>query len=164
MREFGIFERNALRLSVIAMTVYYHPPPHKIQEIKSWWEARLWQNENSQATELWVLSSQILSLTRKRSPLSPAVHMSYRAHVPRRLSHVWLCATLWFADCQTPLSVGFSRQEYLSGFPCPPPLRDLPDPGIKPVSLHLYLNWQAGSLPLAPSGKSTCRIHASSKL
>ena len=34
-------------------------------------------------------------------------------------------------DCspQTPLSVEFSRQEYWSGLPCPPP-GDLPDPGI----------------------------------
>ena len=30
--------------------------------------------------------------------------------------------------------MGFSRQEYWSGLPCPPP-GDLPDPGIKPVSL-----------------------------
>ena len=30
--------------------------------------------------------------------------------------------------------MGFSRQEYWSGLPCPPP-RDLTDPGIKPVSL-----------------------------
>ncbi|CAM9646205.1 unnamed protein product [Rangifer tarandus platyrhynchus] len=29
---------------------------------------------------------------------------------------------------------GFSRQEYWSGWPCPPP-RDLPDPGIEPTSL-----------------------------
>ena len=38
-------------------------------------------------------------------------------------------------DCslQDPLSMGFSRQEYWSGFPFPPP-GDLPDPGIKPVS------------------------------
>ena len=35
---------------------------------------------------------------------------------------------------QAPLSVGFSRQEYWSGFPCPP-LGDLPAPRIKPVSL-----------------------------
>jgi len=28
----------------------------------------------------------------------------------------------------------FSRQEYWSGLPCPPP-GDLPDPGIKPASL-----------------------------
>ena len=30
--------------------------------------------------------------------------------------------------------MGFSRQEYWSGLPFPPP-RDLPDPGIKPASL-----------------------------
>ena len=34
----------------------------------------------------------------------------------------------------TPLSMGFSRQGYWSGLPCPPPW-DLPDPGIKPKSL-----------------------------
>ena len=32
--------------------------------------------------------------------------------------------------------MGFSRQEYWSGLPFPPP-GDLPDPGIKPVSLLL---------------------------
>ena len=32
-----------------------------------------------------------------------------------------------------PLSMGFSRQEYWSGLPCPPP-GDLPNPGIKPKS------------------------------
>ena len=31
-----------------------------------------------------------------------------------------------------PLSMGFSRQEYWSGLPCPPP-GGLPDPGIKHV-------------------------------
>ena len=36
--------------------------------------------------------------------------------------------------CQAPLSMGFSRQEYWSGLPCPPPA-DLPDPGVKPASL-----------------------------
>ena len=35
---------------------------------------------------------------------------------------------------QAPLSVGFSRQEYWSGLPYPPP-GDLLDPGIKPKSL-----------------------------
>ena len=32
--------------------------------------------------------------------------------------------------------MGFSRQEYWSGLPCPPP-RDLPDPEIGPASLML---------------------------
>ena len=31
------------------------------------------------------------------------------------------------------MSMGFSRQEYWSGLPCPPP-GDLPDPGIEPAS------------------------------
>ena len=39
-------------------------------------------------------------------------------------------------DCslQAPLSIGFSRQEYWSRLPCPP-AGDLPNPGIKPVTL-----------------------------
>ena len=36
--------------------------------------------------------------------------------------------------CQGRLSIVFSRQEYRSGLPCPPP-GDLPDPGTKPMSL-----------------------------
>ena len=43
-------------------------------------------------------------------------------------------ATLWTIDRQTSLSMEFSRQEYWSGLPCPPP-GDLPDPGIKLASL-----------------------------
>ena len=49
-------------------------------------------------------------------------------------SHVPLFVTLWAVAFQAPLSTGFSRQEYWSALPCPPP-EDLPDPGIKPVSL-----------------------------
>ena len=45
-----------------------------------------------------------------------------------------LFAAPWTAAHQAPLSVGFSRQEYWSGSPCPPP-GDRPDPGIEPRSL-----------------------------
>ena len=62
--------------------------------------------------------------------------------------HVRLCATPWTAACQAPLSMGFSRQEYWRGLPCPAP-RDLTDPGIKPRSLVL----QADALPTEPPGK-----------
>ena len=47
------------------------------------------------------------------------------------------CPTLWdpvTVAHQAPLSMGFSRQEYWSGLPCPPP-GDLPDPGAEPTSL-----------------------------
>ena len=36
-------------------------------------------------------------------------------------SHVQLFVTLWTVAHQTPLSMGFSRQEYWSGMPCPAP-------------------------------------------
>ena len=49
------------------------------------------------------------------------------------LSHVKLFVTPWTAAHQAPLSMGFSRQEYWSGLPCPPP-GDLPNPGIEPAS------------------------------
>ena len=59
-----------------------------------------------------------------------------------------LVATLWIVAHQTPLSVGFSRQEYWFGLPFASP-GDLPDPGIEPCSTIL----QADSLPSEPPGK-----------
>ena len=50
-----------------------------------------------------------------------------------RFSHVWLFVTLWTVARQAPLPVGFSRQEYWSGLPCPPP-ETLSDPGIESAS------------------------------
>ena len=49
------------------------------------------------------------------------------------LSHVQLFETPCTVAHQTPLSMGFSRQEYWSGLPFSPP-GDLPNPGIGPAS------------------------------
>ena len=71
-------------------------------------------------------------------------------------SCVQLLATLWTVAHQAPLSMGFSRQEYWSGLPCPPP-GDLPDPGIEYTSLMspaLAGGLLAGSLPLASPQQS----------
>ena len=46
---------------------------------------------------------------------------------------VQLFVTPWTVAHQVPLSMGFSRQEYWSRLPCPPP-RDLPNPVIEPLS------------------------------
>ena len=54
----------------------------------------------------------------------------------------------WTVVHQAPLSVGFSRQGYWSGLPCPPP-GDLPNRGIEPRSPTL----QADSLLSGPPGK-----------
>ena len=49
------------------------------------------------------------------------------------LSYVQLFVNPWTVAHQAPLSVEFSRQEYWSGLPFPPP-GDPPNPGIKPES------------------------------
>ena len=54
-------------------------------------------------------------------------------------SHVWLFVTRRTMALQAPLSMGFSRQKYWSGLPCPPP-GDLPDPGIEPET-HTTHAW-----------------------
>ena len=84
--------------------------------------------------------------------------------MPSHFSHVQLFVTPWTAAQQAPVSMGFSRQEYWSGWLCPP-LGDLPDPGIKPVSLkpsalagsffatrtnwevHQHVKWHSHSCP-----------------
>ena len=65
------------------------------------------------------------------------------------LSRVRLFVTIWTVALQAPLSMGFSRLEYGSGLPYPPP-GDLPNPGIKPGSPAL----QADSVPSEPPEKS----------
>ena len=50
------------------------------------------------------------------------------------LSRVQLFVTLWTVAHQMSLSMGFPRQEHWSGLPFPPP-GDLPDSGIKLMSL-----------------------------
>ena len=50
-----------------------------------------------------------------------------------------LCAVVsdslrhWTVDHQASLPIGFFRQEYWNGLPFPPP-RNLPDPGMEPMS------------------------------
>ena len=61
----------------------------------------------------------------------------------RLLSRVQLFATLWTVTCQVPLSIGFYKQEYWCGLPCPSP-GDLPDPGIEPIS-HVSGGWVSNS-------------------
>ena len=51
-----------------------------------------------------------------------------------RFSCAQLFAAPWPVVHQVPWSMGFSRQEYCSGLPCPPP-GHLPNPGVEPTSL-----------------------------
>ena len=70
------------------------------------------------------------------------------------LSRVRLFVIPWTVAYQAPLSMGFSRQEYWSGFPFPSP-GDLPNPGIEPRSPVL----QSHSLLTELQGKPTPIIY-----
>ena len=85
----------------------------------------------------------------------------------RHFSHVWFFATPCTVGHQAPLSMEFSRREYWSGLPCPPP-GDLSDWGIEPASLmslslaggFLITNntWEAWLfLELSPISLSYCK-------
>ena len=56
----------------------------------------------------------------------------------------------WTVACQAPLSIGFSRQEYWSGLPYPPP-GNLPDLGIEMSLVSLALT--GGFFTTVPTGK-----------
>ena len=106
----------------------------------------LWQLSNHKRSEernrelLLVQLSSFLFLIRGETlfcvcPLLPLLLSLF--------SRVRLCETLWTAAHQAPLSIGFSRQEYWSGLPCPPP-GDLPNQGSNPGLLHagrFFTNW-----------------------
>ena len=87
----------------------------------------------------WVNSSQAITI----------IHFNNEGVCLVTQSWLILCNP-WTAVCQSPLSMGFPRQEYSSELPFPPP-GGLPDPGIKsvfPASPAL----QAGSLLLNHQG------------
>ena len=63
------------------------------------------------------------------------IHFVMCEGVSESRSPVQLFAAPWTVARQAPLSKGFSRQEYWSGLPRPPP-GDLPDPGANPGLPH----------------------------
>ena len=104
-------------------------------------------------SELWELvmdreawHTVIHGVAKSRTRLSDWSDLIWNYHnivnMYRSLLHVQLFATPWTVACQTPLSMGFSRQEHWSGLPFPSP-GDLPNAGIKQGSPAL----QVDSLP-----------------
>ena len=86
-----------------------------------------------------------------RQTVSYLQWLLFHACLLSHFSHIQLFETLWNVAHQALLSVGFSRQEYWSGLPCPAP-GYIPDPGVEPASLMLPA-LQADSLPTEPWGK-----------
>ena len=86
--------------------------PNTMQYV-DWWD--IYKSEN-----LWFLSYFFF--------------LSMCAGMLSHFSCVQLFVTLQTIACQDPLSMGFSRQEYWSGLPWPPP-GDLPELRIEPEAL-----------------------------
>ena len=99
----------------------------------------------------WVSSSEVDGPRACYTEWSRSKREKQISYTLSHFSRVQLSATLWTVALQAPLSMRFSKQEFWSGLPCPPP-GDLPHPGLKARLLHL-LYWQVGSLPLALPGK-----------
>ena len=74
-------------------------------------------------------------------------------------SLTWLYATLWALAHQIPLSMGFSRQEYWNGMPCPLPGGSSQPRDQTPVSYVSCIGRQV----LAPPGKPTHTIRTHSR-
>ena len=81
-----------------------------------------------------LLSSR--STQTQPTTLAPKEFLLFCGCLLSYFSHARLFVTQWPVACQAPLSMGFSRQENWSGLPFPRP-EDLPNPGIKPMSLDI---------------------------
>jgi len=93
---------------------------------------------------LWSVSSSCIHRCRKHCSWWPV----QGAKSPRSC-----LVTPWTVAHQTPLSMGFSRQEYWSGVPFPSP-GDLSDPGIKlrsPALQTEYLPYEPSGMPIPTS-------------
>jgi len=86
-----------------------------------WWSRVLRSHQGCWLQLETVLMSQPIGLS--------SIGSQVRARVPSSFSSIQLCIAH-----QVALSVGFSRQEYQSGLPYPPP-GALPGPGIELASL-----------------------------
>ena len=114
-------------------------PSMGLQRVRHDWATELNRTFFKWRIPKWFFSEQIYDI-RQFFFSSFAVSMHIRCFSP-----VQLFVTLWNIVHQTPLPMGFSRQEYWVGLPFPTP-GDLPNPGIKPGSPAL----QAASLPSEP--------------
>ena len=100
---------------------------------------------------IFIIFKFIQFLDRDETMFSMKEYIVFPLFNTNVLSHSVVSNTLWPHELQSARLLcpwGFSRQEYWSGPPCPPP-GDLPSPAIEPRCPAL----QADSLPTEPPGK-----------
>ena len=109
---------------------------------------RLWGKERNETNSPHALAFGLLVIPLDLKPKCESISCSVVSD----------SATPWTTARQAPLSMGFTRQEYWSGLPCPPP-GDLSDAGVQHTSLMSpaltgrFLS--TSSTWEAPSGRAT---------
>ena len=142
----------------------YEVWPPKKKKVESEQDGRMEQGEPRPWCKISLEVSHWAEITRLWHPHPPYCVQSLVRGCPRvcvlcRFSRVRLFTTPWTVARQAPLSMGFPRQEYWSGFTCPPP-GNLPDPRIEPAAPAV----QAESLPLSHQGISRQLLYHESHL
>ena len=118
--------------SLVAQAVKHLPTMWETLVLSLGWEDPL---EKEMATHSSILAWKIPwteEPARLQSRGCKELDMTERLHFTL-LNCVRLFVTPWTVAYHTPLSMGFSRQEYWSGLPFPSP-KDLSNPGIEPGS------------------------------
>ena len=110
------------------------------------WCLLQWQKSSSCYEDCMIYSKSLAILPFIEKSVDPCDR-----HICWCDRHICWCASPWTVAHQLLLSMEFSRQEYWSGLPFPPP-GDLPDPRIKPTS-PVSPTLQVDSLPTESSGK-----------
>ena len=111
----------------------------------------------SQATSQCLCVCVCAHIFRQPGYITVCVYVCTRVLSPSVVSG---SATPWIIACQTPLSMGFPREEYWSGLPFHLP-GDLPDPGIEPVSPALVGKFFTTAPPGKPLISQNCDLNDS---
>ena len=101
------------------------------------WVQSLGQGTRSHMPQLRIHMSKLQIECATTKTWYSQIYMCVCVCVLSLFSRVLLFATQWTVAYQAPLSMGFSRQEYWSGLPCPPPYIYMNE-GIHVFNASLY--------------------------
>ena len=101
------------------------------EKCKYVWPLHSTKRTNLNVSDNSFLKCPTISISKQLKELKFSLKVKVKV---KSLSRVRLFTAPWTVAHQAPLSMGFSRQEYWSGWPFPFP-GDLPNPGIEPGSL-----------------------------
>ena len=123
--------RDQIRVSCIGRRILYHWATREALE-----RCFLYQMATDSPAPQVKWGSNSITIHQGTSMWQELSHTSHSVLIRTLRECAQSCPTLFHlltVACQAPLSMGFSRQEYWTGLPFPPP-GDLPNPRIKPAS------------------------------